>query len=108
MESKVLRMPQDIFEALNRRSFEQDDDCWQNTLRKLLGLDEIPLVDKKPKVKKSRFKYDVTELAVGETKIFYDVHPELCVPSIHRYARTRGKHFMCQGGPGCVTVTRMK
>jgi hypothetical protein len=85
------------------------------TLRNVMGLDHPDPVVRSSGRKKKRsgkhgrpFKYDVTDLDVGESKTLYDVHPEMALPCIHRYGRTRGKVFMCQGAPGCITVTRVK
>lgn len=111
LSGKICRVPQDIFEELNKRAFQDDEDRW-NHLRGILGLKKKrreKAKRKKTSGKSGRaFKYDVTDLQVGESKTIYNVHPELALPCIHRYGRTRGKAFQCQGGPGCITVTRVK
>jgi len=109
MESRVIRVPLDVLNALNEKCLEDGDDCKWNTMRQLLEIDVIKKRVPRPSPpRRGRFKYDVTDLAVGESKTFVDVHPELVVPAVNRYGRTRGKRFVCHGAPGQVTVTRMR
>lgn len=107
IETKPVRIPMDVFEALNKKAWEDGEDDRWNVLRSMLGLELVHKPAKPVRAARSRFKYDVTELAVGESKTFHGVSMELAINAVNKYARTRGKVFLNNYVPGGVSFTRV-